>query len=439
MKIHIPFTKYDVHVSKRGFSFVKEGQLVGFSDWSAGGIFTPTTPIMEEIYNTIASEFAKLDLKHIIEKGEQYELREDALNYLVSQRPNPLQSKYEFLYTMMYQLCKYGNAIAFLERDRNGNVIRIDPVNAVDYEFGGGYQIEEDLAFLKFRNRKTGMLELVDYRNVIHMRANPNDIFYGDLFSSFDYNKVLVNLVDYSLGTLINELRDCGTVRGIVQIGGAATGYARGVATRVMAGQEEKVSKQEEIIERIKKTKGGVLVLDAGEEWKSLGNPFSTTSTQDINKYIDMLLQFNGINAKVVNGTATSDAMEVFFSKTIAPRIEQFVSEATYKIFSKTAITRGHKIVYYRNPFEYVPTQVAIDIAYKGAMDTTTNERRKMIYRLPPVAGGDVLMSNKNFENVMNEYEPKQKQDNTVDDDEPAEEEQTTTGYVKKSTVTQTV
>jgi len=400
MKFHIPFTKYDVHVSKRGMSYVRDGQLVGFTDWVNGGIFTPTTPIMEEIYNTFASEFAKIDLKHVVSKGEDYEIRDDKLSYLVGERPNPLQSKFEFLYTMMYQLLKYGNALAFLERDKNGNVVRINPCNAMDYEFGGGYQVADELIYMKYRNIKTSMIELVDYRNVIHLRYNPNDIFYGDMFTSGAYNKVIIDVIDASLATLLNELRDCGTVRGIIQIGGAATGYARGVATRVMAGQEEKISKQEEIIERIKKTKGGILVLDAGEEWKQMGNPFSTASTQEINKYIDILLQFYGVNGKVIDGTASSDAMEVFFYKSIAPRIEQFVTEMSYKIFSKTAITQGHKIVYYRNPFEYVPVTTAIDIAYKGAMDTTTNERRRLIYKLPPIEGGDVLMSNLNFAKV---------------------------------------
>lgn len=421
MKFHIPFTKYDVHVSKRGFSFVKDGQLMGFTDWVNGGLFVPSTPIMEEIYNTVASEFAKLDLKHIIQTKDVYEERDDQLNYLISQRPNPLQSKFEFMYTMMYQLWKYGNCLAFLERDKNGNVIRIDPVNVLDYEFGNGYQITEDYAVLKFRNKRTGLLELLDYRNVVHLRANPNDLFYGDIFSSFDYNKVMIDLVDYGLSTLINELKDCGTVRGIIQIGGAATGYARGVATRVMAGQEEKLSKQEEIIERIKKTKGGILVLDAGEEWKQLGNPFSTASTADINKYIDMLLQFNGINAKVVNGTATSDAMEVFFCKTIMPRAEQFVSEMSYKIFSKTAVTRGHKVIFYRNPFEYVPVNVAIDIAYKGSMDTTVNERRRMIYKLPPIDGGDKLLYNLNFDSIANLGRGNKDEDVPPDEEEDQE------------------
>lgn len=418
MKFHIPLTKYDVHISKRGFSFVRDGELVSFANWVDGGIFTSSTPIMEEIYNTIASEFAKVDLKHVISKGKEYEIRDDALNYLVSERPNALQSKFEFLYTMAYQLIKYGNALAFLKRDKNGNVVEIDPINVQDYQLGHGYQIDKDLVMFKYRNIKTNELLLVDYRNVVHLRANPNDVFYGDLFNAYNYNKTIIDLVDNSLGALIRELGDVGNVRGIIKLGGAQTGYARGVATRVMAGEEEKITKQQEIVERIKKTKGGILVLDAGEEWQSLGNPFSTASTNDINKYIDVLLQFNGINGKVVNGTATSDAMEVFFYKTIAPRIEQLVSEMSYKIFSKTATTRGHKIEYYRNPFEYIPATQAIDIAYKGAMDTTTNERRRMIYKLPPVEDGDILMSNKNFENVLNQNNPSNNNGDDKDDEE---------------------
>ena len=111
-----------------------------------------------------------------------------------------------------------------------------------------------------------------------------------------------------------------------------------------------------------------------------------------------MLLQFNGINKKVVDGTATGEEMEVFYNKTVMPRIEQFIAELNYKIFNKTSLTQGHRIEFYKNPFEYVSTEKAVDIAYKASMDTTTNERRRMIYKLPPVEQGDILMVNKNFE-----------------------------------------
>lgn len=373
---------------------MKNGQIVGFTQWLGDAVFTPTTPIMEEVYSTIANEFAKIDLIHVIDKEGDYRRISDNLNYLLSQRPNSFQTSFDFKFTMMYQLLKYGNAIAFIQRDSKGRAISIDPVNAPDYEFGGGYQIEEDMIWMKFKNRTDNSIQLIDYRNVIHLRLNPNNIFYGDIFSGISFTKVMTDLIDASLGSALRELQDNGSVRGVVTIGKSAQGFANAT----LAANDSKVSKQKEIIDRIKATKGGILVLDAGEEWQSLSSPFSTTSSEDIDKYISMLLQFNGINKKVVDGTATGDEMEVFYNKTVMPRVEQFISELNYKIFNKTSITQGHRIEFFKNPFEYVSTEKAIDIAYKASMDTTTNERRRMIYKLPPVENGDILMVNKNFE-----------------------------------------
>lgn len=395
MKLKIPFTKYEVNITKRGISYVNpQGQLVGFTEWMGDSLFTPTTPIIEEVYSTIANEFAKIDLIHIIDKPNNYQRVDDNLNYLLSERPNRYQTSFDFKFTMMYQLLKYGNAIAFIQRDSKGRAISIDPINVLDYSFGGGYQIADDLILFKLKNTKSQNIELVDYQNIIHLRLNPNNIFYGDLFSGVSFTKVITDIIDASLASSIKELQDNGTVRGVITIGKASSGFANAT----MLNNEAKTNKQQEIINRIKATKGGILVLDAGEEWQSLASPFSTASSENIDKYIDMLLQFNGINRKVVNGTATGDEMEVFYTKTILPRIEQFISELNYKIFSKTSITQGHRIDFFRNPFEYVSTEKAIDIAYKGIQDTTTNERRRWIYKLPPVENGDKMMMNKNFE-----------------------------------------
>lgn len=389
----IPFTKYDLKISKRGAKFIKEGQLVSFADWTKGISFSTSTPILEEVYTTIASEFGKIDLRHVLKRNGQFEYRDSELNYVVSERPNELQTKYDFLFTMAYQRAKHGNAFAFIRRNAKGLVIGIDPINCDDYLLGNGYRVDEDIVLYKFKNKKTNEIELVEYSNIIHLRANPNDLFYGDLFTGFDMNKNLIDLVDASLTSLINELRDNGTVRGVIQIGSSATG----LANKMLQDNQAKVSKQQEIIDRIKATKGGILVLDAGEDWKSISNPFETTSTQQIDKYIDLILQFNGVNRAVVEGTATSAQMDVFFAKTIAPIIEQFIAEANYKIFSKTARSQGNRIEYYRNPFEYISITEAIDIAYKGIQDTTTNERRALIYKLPPVENGDIIVANKNF------------------------------------------
>lgn len=396
MRFNVPLTNYTVNITKRGFNFVKNGQLVSFTDWLGNAKFVTSTPIMEEIYSTIANEFAKLDLGHVIFKDGKYRKLDDDLDYIVRERPNQFMTAFDFKFIMIYQLLKYGNAIAFINRDKKGNVISIDPVDVLDFEFGSGFQIADDLIVYKYKDKKTKNILLVDYRNLIHLRLNPNNIFNGDLFTGISNNKVITDLIDNSLASAIRELEDNGTVRGVISIGKSGF-YGSGFVNATLAGKDEKMSKQQEIIERIKSTKGGILVLDAGEEWQSLSSPFSTTSSEEIDRYIDMLLQFNGISKKVVNGEATTEQMEVFFNKTIVPRIEQFISEINYKVFTKTARSQGHRIEYYRNPFEYLPIDKAIDVAYKSIQDLTTNERRRWIYKAPPIEGGDVLFSNKNF------------------------------------------
>lgn len=388
MKINLPFNR-QLSITKRGISFVRDGRLIGFNDWKMGVSFNTSTPLLEQIYTTIASEFAKLDLRHIIDKGN-YTHVDDNLNYLVSERPNPYQSKYDFLYVMAYQMYKYGNAIAYLERDERGRVISIVPQNVEDLAFGHGYVTEKDEIWYKVKRKDE--IELVRSNNILHLRLNPNNIFYGDA-CSLNHADALIKVVNRSFNALLSRLDSNGVVKGIVKVGSAA----QGLGNLSLASQENKKNKQEEINERINKSKG-VLVLDAGEDWVNLSSPFESVSSDDIDKYITLILQMYGVNKKVIDGTADYEEMEVFHTSRIVPIMERFIEEANYKIFDSNSLTRGHKIEYYRNPFEYVPIDKAIDVAYKGIQDTTTNERRKMIYKLAPIENGDLLVTNKNFE-----------------------------------------
>ena len=399
MRLKLPFIPYDLHISKRGLVWVKNGEVVSFVDWKQGITFSQSTPILEQIYDTIATEFAKLDYMHVIDREGDYRSVKDELNYIISERPNPLQTKFDFFYTMIYQLYKYGNALAFIRRDEKGNAIALEPLNVCDYQLGDGYAFENGVVMFKYRNVLLNEAYFVDYKNIIHLRLNPNDIFYGDLYSGIDNTKVITEVIDKSLNSLIAELSESGTVRGIIKVGNSGIGYSNGFANRAMMNQEAKISKQDEIVERIKKNNGsGILVLDAGEEWQNLNTPFTSVSTDQLDKYIELLFQFYGVSKKVVNGEATAEQMEIFFNKTIAPRVDQSLAEMNYKIFKKTSRTQGHRIEYFRNAFEYLPLDKAIDTAYKGIQDTTTNERRKLIYHLPPIEGGDEVMRNKNFE-----------------------------------------
>lgn len=394
MKINLPFNRV-MTISKRGISYVKDGQLVGFNDWRNKVGFNTSTPILEQVYFTIASEFAKLDLRHVISNHSTFKHVHDNLDYLVSERPNNWQSKYDFLFTMAYQMYKYGNAIALVERNEAGHVTAIIPQNVNDFLLGCGYKTDADgVIWYKIKHKKNDNIELVRADNIIHLRLNPNNIFMGDL-ADLSMTNVLVKVVNKSFNALLEKLDSTGSIKGIVKVGSASQGFSN----LSLANESNKEAKQKELRDRIK-TSDGVLVLDAGEEWQSLSSPFESVSSEDIDKYISLILQFYGVSKHVVDGSASFEEMEIFFSSRIVPIMERFIEEANYKIFDSNSLTRGHRIEYYRNPFEYVPIDKAIDIAYKSIQDTTTNERRRMIYKLAPIEDGDKVMYNKNFEEV---------------------------------------
>lgn len=411
MKLPIPFTRYALAVERRGVQFIdrKTNMPVRFELFAKRFTLKQKTPILEGIYDTIASEFSKIDLmlvRDIYEQKEDgstendYAILRDNPNYnVLALRPNILQTKSELLYTIAYQLHAYRNALVIIVRNNRADrniVTALEPLNVADYQFGQGYEVG-DMLYLKLREIKTGRIVLLDYADTIHLRLNPNDIFFGDKNDDFDLTH-FVKLFDENLAVLLNELKETGKVEGIIEVGGGGLAGFNSVLTK----DENKRSKQQEIIDRIKATPGGILVLDSGEKWHSLTRQFNTMPTDEVNNLMKYLYNFKGINQAVIDGTATEAQMEVFFNKTIMPVIERFLEELNYKFLTPTARTQGQKVEYFKNPFEYMATKDLLSNLYLGAMFFTQNEVRRMAFKLSPLAGGDVLLDNKNFNKELN-------------------------------------
>lgn len=404
----------------------RTGSSVSFDDWISQFDLNRRTPILENIYDTIATEFSKIDLLLIRDtyektaEGEKHRyevLRDHPNSKPLTLRPNMLQTKSELLYTIAYQLHAYRNALVRIvrstETDKN-IVLALEPIDCNDYLFGQGYEIGGTL-YLKLKEKKTGKIILLDYGDTIHLRLNPNDIFYGDHNTGYDLTH-FVKIFDENLSSLFKELKSNGKVNGIIEIGGSPIS---GNFNAALLNNPDKITKQQEVIERIEKSKG-IIVLDSGEKWIELNRTFKTMSTDDINNLMKYLYNFKGINQAVIDGTASEAQMEVFFNKTIMPLIERLMEELNYKYLTQTARSQGQVIDYFKNPFEYMATKDMLSSLYLGAMFFTQNDVRRMAFKLPPVAGGDVLMDNKNFQKkYQNKLPGASTEGGELDDDEP--------------------
>lgn len=366
------------------------------ADWSSRFISSQNTPIQEAIFNTIADEFSKIDV--YAERYDGKQIPNDPYNKILNQRTNSFLTPSAFKHLCAYQLVKYGNSMTYINRDSNGVPFELIPLDLENYDVGFGYKLTNGKVLLKMKNKKTKQIELIDYSNLIHLRLNSNDIFNGDKNEFIDGTNTLINILDTQLNVMLNQMLNDGEIRGIIKVGSASTGSVN----HSLMSQEKKISKQQEVADRIRNAKGSILVLDSGEEWQSLNSPFESVSNGSIEKVTQLIYTFKGINERVINGTASFDEMEVFFNKTIAPIIEQFIEELNFKLLSEKDKKKIF-IDFKRNPYEYISIEKAVDSAYKGAMFTTINEMRKMLYKLPPIENGDVLISNKNFTTEGNE------------------------------------
>jgi len=212
--MRIPFTKYDIKLSKRGIEFVdgRTGKPISFDGIRNKFFVNKASPLLENIYHTIATEFSKIELflaeDRFEETGEHiYNRLSSHSNYhVLATRPNALQTKSEMLYTVAYQLAKYGNALVRIVRadfdDRN-IVTALEPMNCGDYYFGQGYEINGTL-YLKLKEKSSGKIILLDYDDIIHLRRNPNDVFYGDANNSFELDN-FVTLFDENLSAMITQ------------------------------------------------------------------------------------------------------------------------------------------------------------------------------------------------------------------------------------------
>jgi len=421
-----------------------------FGQFSLGG----RTPILENIYDVIATEFSKIEL--VLSKevrvpaagggkregarregeadsgagdivddiaGDYEELTtgnkrvymkmEGHPNYSVlALRPNVLQTKSDLLYTVAYQLHSFRNALVRIVRDTAADrniVTALEPINCEDYYFGQGYAVG-DKCYLKLKAKDTGAVVLLDYDDIVHLRLNPNDVFYYDKNDRFDLAR-FVRVFDDNLNSLLNELRDSGSLKGIVEIGAS---LGAGSFNGTFIGDTNKIDRAREIVDRIRASDGGIIVMDSGEKWVSLNRTYKTMSTDEVNNYMKYLYNFKGINQAVIDGTANEAQMGVFFNKTIAPIIMRFIEELNYKFLTQTARTQGQRIEYYKNPFEYTSVKDLLRHLYLGAMFFSPNEVRRAAFKMPPLPGGDGLLSNKNF----SAYREDEKPDKEDDDEE---------------------
>src|SRR3954464_6061364 len=164
--------------------------------------------------------------------------------------------------------------------------------------------------------------------------------------------------------------------------------------------QREKADQRRKDIEfQLKGSQYGIAYTDGTEKIVQLNRAVENNLLPQIQELKTQLYGELGLTPEVMNGTADEKVMLNYYARTIEPLLDSIVESMIRVFLTKTARTQGQSIMYFRDPFKFVPIGGEggiADIADKFSRNeiTSSNEIRQAIGMKPrPEPKADALIN----------------------------------------------
>ena len=353
---------------------------------------TYDSKVARECIDRIATHCAKLIPKHIKEsignpiKGE--------INFLLQNQPNPIMTKFDFIYKTISMLYTDSNAFIYIAKDKDGMITGFYPVLALDYNL---LQDAGNNIFLQFKFIN-GQTYTIPYLELIHLRLfyNKNDIFGTG-------NKVLktdLETAHTASEGIKNAIKTANNLKGILKY-----------TNSMLKEKDIKGNKENFVNDFINlENESGIAALDAKAEFQEVNMKPITLDKEQLEQVNYNIFDYFGISEKIVRNNFNSAEWNAFFEGVIEPRAIQMSDAFTNKIFSHKARKDGHKIVFTANRLQYASLDSKINlIKIAGSYGLLTKDDGREILDMSPLGGEEgkkILQSLNNIDSsIANSYQ----------------------------------
>lgn len=325
--------------------------------------------IAKECINAIATHCAKMMPRHYKRNGQlKTEINRD-INYIVSCKPNPYMTVYQFLYKTVSLWLSQNNEYIYIDIDEEGYLRGLYPLNPL---FCTLIEYENEI-WLKFQFIN-GNIYYAKYSRIIHLRDYYIDHdFYGDS------NEVLMGAIETQTVTddgIKNAIKISTSLRGIIK------------ATNAMLKNKDVQEMRNTFVDDLLKSTAGIAGLDSRMDFKEI----------DINPVLlnkDQLEMVNGniygyfmISPEIIKSKYTADEWNAFYESVLEPRAIQMGQAFTNTIFGDKAIKEGHCIEFSVNRIKYAKTDTKISLIKEaGSLGLITVDEGREILDLPAIGG----------------------------------------------------
>lgn len=357
---------------KFGGETISEGRLRG-NDTAAA------------IVDKISKQVSMMTPTLIKQSEGAYEVLNNGLSRLLTNRPCPECSTATFLYKLCSDMLFGGNALAVIIYNKDYTAIeRIQPVRARVIEiFEGG---ADGRLFVRFTWEYDGKTYTVPYSQVIHLPNRISDKRFLGQSPDKELGKTL-GIIETLYNAINSIAKNSAMIRGIL----------KSIVTMKKTDREKDAKEFNETFLEAGNS-GGVAVIDGRYDFKEINQRGAVMPNDALSNIRKNIYTYFGVSENVVLGTASETEMTNFYESVIQPIALQFSMEFTEKVLSSWQRRQGQRIEFKANRLSYadLKTRLAASNQLFDRGIISVNENRALL-GYDPVEGGDVRQVSLNY------------------------------------------
>lgn len=309
--------------------------------------------IMAGALTKIAMDCAGIEIKHcLVDENDRYVTTvNDSLNMLFNLEANKDQTGRDFIQDIVISMLDEGH-VALVPIETDAKLLSTNSFGITSIRTGRIKEWFPDHVRINVYNDKIGRRQdIIMPKNKVGIIQNPLYPIMNEPNSTLQRLIRKMNLLDY-----IDEQTGSGKLNLLIQLP-----YSLRTEYHKNQAQERK----REIEEQLYNSKYGIAYIDTTEHVTQLNRPIENNLLDQVKYLTEMFYNQIGLTKAVFDGTANEAEMLNYYSRTIEPIMAAIVNEVKRKFLTKTARTRHHSVVYFRNPFKLVPVEKIADTADK--------------------------------------------------------------------------
>lgn len=329
--------------------------------------------VVGTIYNQIAVDVSSINFRHVRnnEEGNYLEDYDDGLNRIFKINANLDQTGRDFIQDLVLTMVDEG-AAAIVPVDTSENPLKTDSYDIYSARVGKIVNWLPQDVTVEVYNELTGKREQITLpKKVVPIVNNPFYAIMNEPNSTLQRLIRVLNQIDR-----LNEQNSAGKMDIIIQVPYSIKGQAR----KNLAEDRRK-----ELEAQLTGSQYGIGYIDGTERVIQLNRAVENNLWNQAKDLTEQLFSQLGMSKTIFDQTADEKTMLNYYNRTIEPICSRIVESIVYKWLTKTAITQGQSIRFFRDPFKLVPVEKMAEIADKFTRNEimTKNEFRSTMGMKP--------------------------------------------------------